>query len=132
MNIIVVSATAVIAVGWVAAYFWQSDRREAREERTRPEDVQEVSVVVNGGYHPERVALRRGRPIRLHVKRTHDGESWWDDLDFPYARVLRELPEGETVTVDIGPLEPGEYAFFSGMGKMRGTLVIEGEGEGAA
>jgi plastocyanin domain-containing protein len=46
-------------------------------------------------------------------------------VEFPYARVLRELPEGKTVTVDVGPLEPGEYAFFSARGRMRGTLVIE-------
>lgn len=119
-------ATIVAVVGWVGAYFWLADRREAREARARA-GVQEASVLVNGGYHPARVVLKGGRPIRLRFTRTDDGESWWDDVEFPYARVLRELPEGETVTVDVGPLEPGEYAFFSARGRMRGTLVIEDE-----
>ncbi|MDP2958252.1 MAG: cupredoxin domain-containing protein [Longimicrobiales bacterium] len=122
-------ATVLVAVGWVGAYFWLTDRREAREGRVGA-GVQEANILVNGGYHPARVVLKRGSPIRLRFTRTEDGESWWDDVEFPYARVLRELAEGETVTVDVGPLEPGEYAFFSGKGRMRGTLVIEDGIEG--
>lgn len=117
-------ATILAAVGWVGAYFWLADRREALEDRAA-DRVQELSILVNGGYHPARVVLKEGSPIRLRFTRTADGESWWDDVELPYARVLRELPEGETITVDIGPLEPGEYAFFGAGGKMRGTLVIE-------
>lgn len=128
-DMIAIYATVLVAVGWAAGYFWLADREEAREARAKDGEVQEVSVLVNGGYHPDRITLRRGRPIRLRFRRTNDGESWWDDLDFPYARVVRELPEGETVVVDVGPLEPGEYTFFSGLGTMRGTLVIEGEGQ---
>ena len=120
-------ATIVVVVGWVGAYFWRADRREARDGRAGS-GVQEADILVNGGYHPARVVLKSGSPIRLRFTRTKDGESWWDDVEFPYARVLRELPEGGTVTVNVGPLEPGEYAFFSGMGRMRGTLVIEDGG----
>lgn len=126
-DMIAVFGTAIVAIGWAPVYFWLTGRKEAREARGIAGELQDVSVLVNGGYRPDRIALRRGRPIRLSFQRTYDGESWWDDLDFPYARVLRALPEGETVVVDVGPLEPGEYSFFSGLGTMRGTLVVEGE-----
>jgi plastocyanin domain-containing protein len=118
-------ATTLVIVGWVTWTFWAADRREAREARDKRE-VQEVDVLVNGGYHPARVVLRQGRLIRLRFTRTHDGEPWWDDVEFPYVRVLRELPEGESATIDLGALHPGEYAFFSARGRMRGTLVVEG------
>jgi len=108
----------------VAVFFWRADRRERRGAQAglRP---QEVDVRVNGGFHPARVVLREGRPIQLRFTRTNDGESWWDDVEFPYGRLRRELQEGETVTLDVGALEEGEYAFFSALGTMRGALVIE-------
>lgn len=117
-------ATVAVVAVWVTGYFWIADRREASAARRPP---QEVDVLVNGGCHPDRVVLRRGRPIRLRVSRTSDGESWWDDLEFPYARILREVPEGETITLDVAPLPAGEYAYFCGQGTMRGTLVVQDE-----
>lgn len=128
-DLIFALVVVVIPVIGVSAYFWRADREERRAPR-EPADVQVADILVNGGYQPARVVLASGRPLRLRFTRTHDGESWWDDLEFPYAGVLRELPEGETVTVDLGPLEPGEYTLFCGLGSMRGTLVIE-KGNGA-
>lgn len=125
---IVLYVTVLLALGWAALYFGRADWRDTREARARWErDRQNVNVLLNGGYHPERIVLRRGRPIRLHITRTDEGESAWIDFEFPYAGIVRELPEGETVTIDVGPLESGEYALFADMGSMRGTLVVEDE-----
>jgi len=123
-DLTVAYATTLIVVGWLGGYFWLADRKEGRESRA---PVQEMDVLVNRGFHPARVVLTGGRPIRLHFTRVRDGESWWDDLEFPYGRVRREIPEGKTITVDLGVLDPGEYAFFGGEGAIRGTLVVEGE-----
>lgn len=121
---IIIYGTIVIPVVGVALFFWRADRRERREAQDGP-SPQEVDVTVNGGLHPSRIVLRAGRPIRLRFTRTNDGESWWDDVEFPYVRVRRELQEGETVILDVGVLEKGEYAFFSALGTMRGALVVE-------
>lgn len=121
---IIISGTIAIPVVGVALFFWRADRRERRETAAGPLP-QEVDVTVNGGLHPSRIVVREGRPIRLRFTRTNDGESWWDDVEFPYVRVRRELQEGETVILDVGALEKGEYAFFSALGTMRGALVIE-------
>lgn len=121
-----VYASAVIVVGWAAAYFGVSAWREMREERARRErEREEVNVVLNGGYHPDRIVVHRGRPIRLNIARTNDGVSGWIDFEFPYAHIAWDLPEDETVAVDIGPLEPGDYALFAHDGTMRGTLAVE-------
>lgn len=120
---------ALVPVAVVALYFWRVERREHRLRR-EASPPQEAEILVNGAFQPSRVVLRPGRPSRLHFTRTNDGESWWDDLQFPYARILRELPEGERVSVDVRPLEVGEYTYFCGRGTKRGTLVIEGPDRG--
>lgn len=120
----VVLVAVVLPVVTVCAYFWRAGMQERRAAREAA-DIREAHILVNGGYHPSRIVLPGRRPLRLNFVRTRDGESWWDDLAFPYAGVRRELPEGGTVTLEVGPLEPGEYALFCGLGSMRGTLVIE-------
>ncbi|GMV05242.1 MAG: hypothetical protein AMXMBFR53_15210 [Gemmatimonadota bacterium] len=108
----------------VGVYFWRADRREARRRRDGWE-WQEVDVRVNGGISPSRVSVREGQPIRLRFIRDDDGESWWDDIEFPYTRIRRELPEGESVTLELAPLRAGDYALFAALGTMRGTVQVE-------
>jgi plastocyanin domain-containing protein len=118
---IVVVLIPIVAVN---AYFWRIERRDRRRARNL-NPPQDAEILVNGACRPGRVVLRAGRPLRLHFSRTDDGEAWWDDLEFPYARIVRELPEGGRVTVDVRPLAVGEYTYFCAEGTKRGTLVIE-------
>lgn len=122
--------TVVVAVGWVCGYFWLADRREACEARLRT-PTQEVALLLDGGFHPRRVSVREGLPVRLRLTRTRDREGWWDDFEFPYRRIVHEMPEGQTVTVDVGALKAGEYAIFCAQGTLRGTLEAGGRPEGA-
>lgn len=125
-DMMVVYTSILIPVGWAAVHFGLAARREVREERAwRERNREVVDVVLNGGYHPERIVVHRGRPIRLNVTRTNDDVSGWIDFEFPYACILRDLPEDDTVTIDIEPLEPGEYTLFAASETVRGTLVVE-------
>lgn len=123
-DLAVALVTAAVAVGSVAVFFWKADREEARAARSRA-DLREVAYSVNGGFEPARVVLQGGPSIRLRVSRDHDGESWWDDLTFPYLRCLRELPEGASAVIEAGRLDPGEYLLFCDRGSKRGVLVVE-------
>lgn len=120
-TVLVVVLAPIVAVG---GYFWRAERRErARLRRAYRPTVGEI--LVNGSCSPARLVLPSEEPLRLLITRTDDGEPWWDDFEFPYRRVKRELPEGETVVVDLQPLGPGEYAYFCAQGTKRGTLVVE-------
>lgn len=44
---------------------------------------------------PNGVTLPPGVPIRLRFRRTNDGESWWDDVEFPYGRVCQDCREAK-------------------------------------
>lgn len=122
-GMIEVVVTAVIPVVWIGGYFLVWDRKEARE-RTSRLDRQEVELILNGGYEPNPVAVAKGRPIRLLVTNVENNGRSWDYLDFPYLGTAYELPAGETVAIELPSLQPGQYAFFSGLGGSRGTLDV--------
>lgn len=85
--------------------------------------VREVEVQVHhGAYHPSRVEVKAGIPLRLRFLKTD-----WDGCTRDVVLWTGErhtLPTGEPVVVDVGPLNAGTYAFVCGMGMVKGSIVV--------
>ena len=81
-------------------------------------------VEVRGGYVPDTIVTRAGRPLRLTF---HRHESWpcSDRVVFADFGIAADLPAHEDVVVDLLPTEPGEYEFTCGMGRLTGRLIVE-------
>ncbi|HBY97270.1 MAG TPA: copper-transporting ATPase [Chloroflexi bacterium] len=91
---------------------------------TSAEGVQEALVVVKGGYTPDVLVVKAGRPVRLNFNR-QETSSCSEMVLFPDFNKSAQLPEGETVAVEFTPGQPGEYTFQCQMGMLRGKLVAE-------
>lgn len=128
-DMIVVYLTVLAVVAWVGGVLL-ARRSKGGVGREDTGDPPGSECPRERGLPPFTRGVDHGTPDPSAFHPHERWENWWDDLDFPYARVLRELPEGETLTVDVGPLDPGEYAFFSGQGSMRGTLVVRADDAG--
>ena len=85
--------------------------------------VQEVEVVVRGGYTPDRIEVRQGRPVRLTFVR-RESNPCTEQVVFGDFGIARELPEGERVAVEFTPHHAGEFTFHCAMNMVRGTLVV--------
>ena len=85
--------------------------------------VQEVEVVVRGGYSPDRIEVRQGRPVRLTFVR-RESNPCTEQVVFGDFGIARELPEGERVAVEFTPQTAGEFTFHCAMNMVRGTLVV--------
>ena len=85
--------------------------------------TQDALIVVRGGYHPDRVRARAGLPVRLRFRR-EESLPCSDTVLLPELGRFAELPEGETVSIDCGPLEPGDYQFSCARGALHGMLVV--------
>ena len=83
-----------------------------------------VRIEVGGGFHPQTLVTRAGRPLRLTF---HRRETWpcSDRVVFPDFGIDAELSAHEDVVVEIVPDQPGEYDFTCGMGMLRGRLIVE-------
>ena len=79
---------------------------------------------LKGGYTPDTIVVRHGKPVRLNFRR-EETASCSDKVIFADFNKSADLPTGETVAVELLPKEPGEFPFACPMGMFRGRLVVE-------
>ena len=85
--------------------------------------VREIEVVVEGGYKPKRIEVRKGERVRLRFVRKEHGPCTREVL-FPKLDIRRELPTHQPVLIELPALEPGEYEFKCGMNMIKGAVVV--------
>ena len=119
-----VTLFGIAAILWVNWYFFLAGRRVGVAAAVAGSGVQEVPIVVNGGYAPATVALQRGRPVRLLFDRRDQG-SCTEEVVLPDFGLRRFLPTGEVTPVEFTPEKPGTFEFTCGMGMVRGKLIVQ-------
>ena len=107
----------------VAWFFWFS-KKEGLAVASTSAGVQEALIVVKGGYTPNVLVVKVGKPVRLKFNR-QETSSCSEMVLFPDFDRSAHLPEGETITVEFTPQKPGEYEFQCQMGMFRGKLLVE-------
>jgi len=124
-----VSAAGAAAIVWVLWYFLFS-RRSGAAAVAAPgaeDGVQEIRVVVKGGYTPDTILVQAGKPVRLQFYRDETADCS-ERVVFEAFGINQELPAFQTTTVEFTPKEPGEYPFRCGMNMLKGLLVVEPAG----
>ncbi|HEX6331625.1 MAG TPA: heavy metal translocating P-type ATPase [Actinomycetota bacterium] len=126
----------VVAVGGVGliaglAYFFFGPKQASRAELRG--GVQEVDIVVKGGYSPNLIRVQEGVPLRLVFDRRENSDCS-ARVVFPDFGVSKSLAAFGRTTVELLPERAGEFGFACGMNMLHGTLVVEtgnGNGSGA-
>ena len=75
------------------------------------------------GYEPKEIAVKKGQPVKLEFFR-EDEENCGEELVFPKLNIKKNLPVGETVSVEFTPQESGEIGFTCGMDMLRGKVTV--------
>ncbi|KAB2849521.1 MAG: cupredoxin domain-containing protein [Hyphomicrobiaceae bacterium] len=118
-----VLVTGLALIAFIVWFFWLK-----RSTGTRASElsggIQEAMILVKGGYTPDTIVVRAGRPVRLNFRR-EETASCSDKVILADFNKSADLPTGQTVAVELLPKEPGEYAFACPMGMFRGRLVVE-------
>lgn len=86
--------------------------------------VQEVTITVNGGYNPAKIAVQVDKPVRLNFFRKDQSECL-SQVVLPDFGITADLPINETKTVEFTPHEVGEYSFACGMNMVRGVVDVQ-------
>lgn len=119
---ILVLAGGVAAIGAVLWYFF--GEREAVAAQVTDRGVQEVKITVKGGYSPDVVRVKQGRPVRLDFYRD-ETNSCSEQVIFGDFGIARDLPAFRTTVVEFTPDRPGEFTWTCGMNMLRGKLVVD-------
>jgi plastocyanin domain-containing protein len=118
----IVNLIGVAAIGLIIWYFWLYRREGVQVTDTG--DVQEAAITVKGGYNPDVIVVKRGKPVRLHFNR-QESSLCSEIVILDKLNQSAKLPEGETVTIEFTPQEKGEIPFQCQMGMLRGKLIVE-------
>lgn len=122
---LIVVAGGIISIAVVLWYFF--GEREGVEASTNESGVQEIRVTVKGGYSPDRIVVREGRPVRLNFYRDETA-SCSEQVVFGDFGIARNLPPFQNTAIEFTPDKPGEFTFTCGMNMLRGKLVVEKKG----
>jgi plastocyanin domain-containing protein len=110
-------------IAFIVWFFWLKRATGVRAAETSG-GYQEVMVLVKGGYTPDTIVVRHGKPVRIMFRR-EETASCSDKVVVADFNKTAELPTGETVPVELLPKEPGEHVFSCPMGMFKGRLVVE-------
>lgn len=124
---IAVTAFGAGAIVWVLWFFLFS-RGKAFAATAGAGGVQEVRVIVKGGYTPDTIVVQAGKPVRLQFYRDETADCS-ERVVFERFGIDQQLPPFQTTTVEFTPEQPGEYPFRCGMNMLKGLLVVEPPGE---
>jgi len=113
----------LLMVAFVVWFFWLKRAKGMRAPETS-DGRQEVMILVKGGYTPDTIIVRRGKPVRLNFRR-EETASCSEKVIFADFNKSADLPTGETVPVEFVPVKAGEFDFACAMGMFRGKLIVE-------
>jgi plastocyanin domain-containing protein len=120
---IIVTLAGIAAIVTVVVFFWLK-KSPGVSAPIVADGYQEAMILVKGGYTPDTIRVRVGRPVRLLFRREETAVCSERVVIPDFARSA-DLPTGEVVPLELLPIEPGEYEFTCQMGMLRGRIVAE-------
>ena len=118
---VAVSAAGIILIGFLTWFFFGP--KKARQAELVGQ-VQQVQVLVKGGYAPNLIRVRQSVPLRIVFDRQEGGDCT-SRVVFPDFALNRSLPAMAKTAVEFTPDKSGQFGFACGMNMVHGTLVVE-------
>lgn len=119
---LIVNIIGLALIALVVWYFWLYRREGVQLDVVA--GVQEATIKVKGGYDPDVVVVKKGKPVRLNFLR-QESAMCSEMVIFDKLQKSAKLPEGETVSIEFTPMQDGEIPFQCQMGMLRGKVIVE-------
>ena len=107
-----------IALILVTIWFFLVKKKSADVEVTG-----KVTILVDGGYKPNAMSIKRGQPVTLNFFRK-DESSCLEEVVIPEFGVRQHLSLNEITPVTITPQKTGEFDFSCGMNMFHGKIKV--------
>lgn len=117
----IVNLAGLAVIAWIVWYFWLYRKEGVRV--TEAAGVQELNITVKGGYDPDTIVVRRGKPVKLNFTR-QESALCSETVVFDKLAKSARLPEGEVVSIEFTPDATGDIPFQCQMGMLRGKVIV--------
>ena len=121
-DVVVILVGAGLIVGEL--WFFLAPRPDGEPAKPRVDGVQEVQVLVKGGYDPDTIFVEAGRPVRLLLYRDETAECS-ERVVFPDFGIEEPLPAFRTTAIEFTPSRTGDFPFSGALGIMKGRVVAQ-------
>ncbi len=118
-GIILIAAIIILFALWI----WKTKRKKGVAP-VEEADVQFFDILVKGVYSPNVLKAKFGKKIKINFKR-EEAVDCSRFVNFSDWHIRKELPENETVTVEIPADKKGVFTFTCDMSMYQGKLIIE-------
>lgn len=108
---------------WVAWYFWFSEKKAVIIQAAEG-GIQEAVIKVKGGYTPDVLIFKAGKPIKLNFIR-EETAACTEEVIFSDFNKKATLTPYKTIPIELEIDKPGEYGFQCGMGMVKGKLIVQ-------
>ena len=113
----------VILIGFIIWWFF-GKHKEAAGTSTIVNDEQTATIVVNGGYSPSTVILKKGVPAQVNFD-MRDSTACLSHVVFEQLGVNEDLTKQKITTVNIPTDKAGTYNFACGMDMFHGKVIVK-------
>ena len=120
---IIVTLVGVCLLAFVGWFFFLAPHRVAAAVSSSA-GVQQVDIVVKGGYSPNVIEVEHGKPVQLNFYRDEEG-TCSEELLLPDFNIRRDLAPFKTTAIAFLPKQAGTFEFTCGMHMLRGSLVVK-------
>lgn len=120
---IIVSVVGFFLIFLIIWFFFFSKKTGKKAEETES-GIQEAMIVVKGGYTPDVIVVKKGKPVRLNFHRKETA-SCSERVVIPEFGKSALLPTNEVVSVEFTPDKEGEYGFSCQIGMFKGKIIVE-------
>ncbi len=107
----------ILAIGFVYWFFLMKRDKQVQV-------VDSVDIIVDGGYSPSTIVVKKGQTIKLNFFRK-DPSTCLEEVVLGEFKTRKFLPLNKKVTVEIKPQEEGEFPFACGMNMYHGKIIIK-------
>jgi plastocyanin domain-containing protein len=104
---------------------WFLGKKPKVKQAEIKQGIQELTVIVDGGYEPNYLVVQANQLVRLNFLRK-DNNSCLEEVLIPDFGIDAHLPLNQIKTVEFTPQKTGEYQFTCGMRMFRGVVKVEG------
>lgn len=118
--------TIIIGLLMITFIIWWffGKHQEQAGTSTIVNDEQTATVVVNGGYSPSTVVLKKGVPAQVNFD-MHDSTACLSHVVFEQLGVNKDLTKQKVTTVNIPTDKAATYNFACGMDMFHGKVIVK-------
>ncbi|MBW4631378.1 MAG: cupredoxin domain-containing protein [Iphinoe sp. HA4291-MV1] len=104
--------------------WWFGAAKPKSRKATTQAGIQEVTIIVDGGYEPSQIVVQAGQPVRLNFYRK-DASTCLEEVRLSDFHIAQELPLNQVTPIEFTPDKPGKYEFTCGMNMFRGVVEVQ-------